>query len=93
MPSFVETGPPFPEKKTFEGVLPYTDMVAILVMTPRLFTNTLVPPSYRCSISNLALIGQAVSEKKTFEYNGDIHVYWPRVGADQPLGSIFFSES
>ena len=36
-----------------------------------------------------ALIGQAVSEKKIFEYYGDIHLYCPRVGADRPIGSIF----
>ena len=52
--------------------------------------RTLVPPSYRCFISNLALIGQAVSEKKIFEYYGGIHVYCPLVGSDQPLGSNFF---
>ena len=39
------------------------------------------------------LIGQAVSKEKTFEYYGDIHVYCPGVGAYEPLGSIFFSES
>ena len=41
---------------------------------------TLAPPSYRCFISNLALVGQVVSEKKTFEYYGDI-----------PGGSLKFS--
>ena len=45
----------------------------------------LVLPSYRCFISNLALIGQAVSEK-IFEYYGDIHVYCPGVG---PLVQFF----
>ena len=50
---------------------------------------TLVPPSIRCFISNLALIGQAVSEK-IFEYYGDIHVYCPGVGTDQPRGPIIF---
>ena len=25
-----------------------------------------------------------------FEYHGNIHVYCPGVGADEPLGSIFF---
>ena len=25
-----------------------------------------------------------------FEYNGNIHVDWPGVGADEPLGSFFF---
>ena len=50
----------------------------------------LVPLSYRCFISNLALIGQAVSENKIFEYYGDIHVSCPGVEADQPLWSNFF---
>ena len=42
---------------------------------------------------DLTLIGQVVSEEKMFEYYGNIHVYCPGVGADEPLGSIFFSES
>ena len=50
----------------------------------------LVPPSYRFFISNLALIGPAVSEMKIFQYYGDINVYCPGVGSGQPLGSIFF---
>ena len=29
---FIEIGPPVPEKKIFEGFLPYMGMVAILVM-------------------------------------------------------------
>ena len=32
MPSFAEIGPPVPEKKIFEGVLPYMGVAAILVM-------------------------------------------------------------
>ena len=32
IPSFVEIGPPVPEKKIFEGFLPYMGMAAILVM-------------------------------------------------------------
>ena len=32
MPSFEEIGKLVPEKKTFEGFLPYTGMAAILVM-------------------------------------------------------------
>ena len=31
MPSFVEIGPPVPEKKIFEGILLYMGMAAILV--------------------------------------------------------------
>ena len=37
----------------------------------------------------MALIGQAVSEKM-FEYYGQIHVYSPGAGADNPLGSKLF---
>ena len=55
---------------------------------------TLISPSYRCFISNLALIGRAVSEIKIFQYYGDTHVYCTGGGggggADQPQGSIFF---
>ena len=57
---------------------------------PEFFKYTLVPPSYRRFIQ--ALIGRAVSEEKRFEYYGNIHVYCPGVGADEPLQSIF-SES
>ena len=31
-----------------------------------------------------------VSEKKIFEYYGNMHVYCPGVGADLPLGYIYF---
>ena len=41
---------------------------------------------------NLALIGQAVSEKM-FENNGYIHVYSPGAGADNPLVSNIFINS
>ena len=54
---------------------------------------TLVSPSYRCFMSNLALIGRAVSEKKIFEYYGHIHVSCPGVEADQPLGYNFFQNN
>ena len=32
MPSFIEISPPVPEKKIFEGPLPYMSIVAILVI-------------------------------------------------------------
>ena len=57
---------------------------------PGLFMYTLVPPSYGCFISNLTLIAQAVSEKKIFEYYGDIHVYRPGVGVRPAAGVHFF---
>ena len=41
----------------------------------------------------MALIRQAVSEEKMFEYYANIHVYCPGVGVDEPLESSFFSES
>ena len=40
---------------------------------------------------SLALIGQAVSEKKMFENNGHIHVFSPRVWADNSLRIFCFS--
>ena len=86
---FVEIGPPVPEK-ILKDFLPYMGMAAILVMWPKLFMYTLVSPSYRCFISTLALIGQSVTEKKIFDYYGNIHVYFPGVGEDQPLGSNVF---
>ena len=52
MPSFVEIGLPVLEKIVFEGVLPY--MVAILVMLPGLFINSLVAFLYKIYILNLA---------------------------------------
>ena len=67
IPSFVEIGPPVPEKKIFEGFLPYMGVAAILVMWPRCHEQTFVPPTHRGSTQNLALIGQAVSEEKMFE--------------------------
>ena len=90
MLSFLEIGPPVPEEKIFEWFLPSMDMAAILVIWPGLFMYTLVPPSYRCFISNLALIGYPVSEKTIFEYYGDIHIYCPGVGGRPVPGVHFF---
>ena len=39
---------------------------------------------------NLALIGLVVSEIKTFQKNGHIHVYSPGAEAVNPLGSKLF---
>ena len=39
---------------------------------------------------NLALIGEAVSEKKLFEYYGHIHVYSLEAVVDNPLGINFY---
>ena len=91
MPSFIEIGLVVPEKKIFEEFLPYMGMAAILVKRPGLFIYTLIPPSYRCFTENLAMIGQAVLEKKMFEYYDNIYVYIaPGWGQMSPLGPIFF---
>ena len=39
------------------------DMMAILVMWPRPFEQTFIPPSYGDSIWNLASIGPVISEE------------------------------
>ena len=46
------------------------------------YVYTQVLPAYRCFTLNLVLIGQAVSEEM-FEFYGNIHVYCPRVRADE----------
>ena len=66
IPSFGKIGPPFLEK-IFEGFLPYIGVSAILVMWPRCREQTFAPPTQGGSTENLSLIGQAVSEEKTFE--------------------------
>ena len=48
------------------------------------------PTSQGGSTRNLALIGRAVSEKKLFENNCNIHVCSPRAGADNPCGYFVF---
>ena len=50
--------------------LPYTDMVAILVMWPGQFEQTFVAPFHGDSIWNLASIGPVVSEEKMFKECG-----------------------
>ena len=63
-------GPLVPEKKIFEGFLPYMGVAAILVMWPRCPEQTFVPPTHGGSTWNLASIGSAVLEKKSFENGG-----------------------
>ena len=41
---------------------------------------------------NLALIGQAISEKKRFEKNDHIHVYSHRAGSEAPWVIRFFKK-
>ena len=70
IPSFVEIGPLVPQKKIFEGFLPYMGMAAILVMCQRYREQTFVPPTHGSSTQNLAIGVQAVWERKVFETDG-----------------------
>ena len=70
MPSFVEISKPVSEK-IIEGFLQYMSLAAILVMLPGLFIYIGSPFLYLLHIK-MALIGQAVSEKKVMEYYGNI---------------------
>ena len=83
MPSSVEICRTAMEKKIFEEILAYMGMAAILVMRPGLFIYIYwFPHPIDDSQKKLALICQAVSEEKMFEYYGNIHVYCPGVGHD-----------
>ena len=64
--SYMEIRPPVPEKKIFEGFFTYMGVAAIGHVTWTIDINFGSPFPRRLHI-NLALIGQAVSEKKTFE--------------------------
>ena len=66
----MEIGPPVPEKKIFEGFLPYMGVTAILVMLPTCCEQNSVPPTQGGTTKNEALIGRAVSEKKISEHCG-----------------------
>ena len=53
--------------------------------------NDLFSDLRKCRARRLALIGQAVSEKKMLEYFVHIHVYSPGAGADNPMDPKIFS--
>ena len=68
MPSFVEIGPPVPEKKSFKGFLPYMGMAAILVMWPVSCHQIFFSLYLKAFIKSLVQIGIVVSEKIRFEF-------------------------
>ena len=68
IPSFVEIGPPVPEKKIFEEFLPYVGMVAILVMGPASHHQIFIFLYLKAFIKNLIQIGKVVSEKIRFDF-------------------------
>ena len=68
IPSFVEIGLPVPEKKIFEGFLPYMGMAAILVMGPASCHQIFISLYLKAYIKNLVQISTVVSEKIQFEF-------------------------
>ena len=86
--SFVDIGPPVPEKKGFYHIL--ARRPSWTCDLDYLYIHWSPHPK---DASYMALTGQVVSEEKMFEYYGDIHlIYCPGMGAYEPMGS-FFSES
>ena len=67
LPSPMAIGPLILEKKIFKGILPYMDMVAILIKWPRCGEHIFVPPAPEGFTWNLALTSPMYSKEKTFE--------------------------
>ena len=84
IPSFMEIGLPVPEKKIFEGFLPYMDVAAILVMWPASCHQIFISLYQRAFIKNLVQIGTVVSEKIRFEFLY-VHNLGPRSRNDLDL--------
>ena len=84
IPSFVEIGPPVPEKKIFEGFLPYIGMAAILVMQPASCHQIFISLYLKAFIKNLVQIGTVASEKIPFEFLY-VHDLGPRSRNDLDL--------
>ena len=66
--SFMEIGPPVPEKKIFDGFLPYRSVAAILVMRPASCHQIFISLYLKASIKNLVQISTVVPEKTRFEF-------------------------
>ena len=68
IPNFVEIRPPVPEKKIFEGFLPYMGVAAILVILPASCHQISIFLYLKTVIQNLVQNGSVVSEKNRFEF-------------------------
>ena len=64
----MEIAPPVPEKKIFEGFLPYMGVAAILVMGPASCHQIFISLYLKAFIQNLVQIGSVVSEKIQSEF-------------------------
>ena len=84
IPSFVEIGPPVPEKKIFEGFLPYMGVAAILVIGPASCHQIFISLYLKVFIQNLFQIGTVVSKKIHFDFLY-VHDLWPRSRNDLDL--------
>ena len=84
IPSFVEIYPPVPEKKIFEGFLPYMGLVASLVIWLASCHQIFISLYLKAFIQNLVQIGTVVSEKIQFEFLY-VHNLWPSSRNDLDL--------
>ena len=84
IPRFVEIRLPVPEKKIFEGFLPYMGVAAILVMEPALCRPIFISLYLKAFIENLVQIGKVVSEKIRFDFLY-VHDLGPRSRNDLDL--------
>ena len=84
IPGFFEIGPPVPEKKIFEGFLPYMGVVAILVMWPASCHQIFISMYLKAFIQNLVQNGIEDSEKIRFEFL-NVHDLGPRSRNDLDL--------
>ena len=92
IPSFIEIGPPVPEKKIFERFLPYMGMAAILVMLPASSHHIWISLYLKAFIQNLVQNSKVVSEKIRFEF---FYVHnlgpWARNDLDLQYSHIFIN--
>ena len=68
IPSYEKIGLLVPEKKIFEGFLPFMGLVAILVMRPASCHHIFISLYMKAFITNFVQIGTVVSEKIQFEF-------------------------
>ena len=83
IPSYKEIGPLVPEKKIFEGFLPYMGLVTILVMFPA-SCQIFISLYLKAFIQNLVQNGTVVSENIGFEFLY-VHELGPRSRNDLDL--------
>ena len=80
----MEIDTPVPEKKIFQGFLPYMGVVAILVMCPASCHQIFISMYLKAFIQNLVQISTVVSEKIQFEFLY-VHDLGPRSRNDRDL--------